>query len=417
MAGVAQIFSSKEIAAEARISPDRLAWMLSIGIIQPEAPGTFRFGDVFRAKLLSALLDAGMSEAVLEQAVAEGWLNLDHVDGYMPFEPGPRSGRTFAEFAASQGRTGSLLPAVYEVLGLPRPDPDSPIPASEEAIFQRLLDGWRLAADDETVLRAARLFGEGTRHAMIGWVELLAEQIGRPAQERFLKGEIDRFPPDVMLAVATLIHLAPEMFAWLGQRYVEQQFTAEIVEGIERFLAARDLVPMPQAGPPPAIVFVDLSGFTRLTEERGDEAAVRSATSLQRDAEAIATRRGGRLVKLLGDGAMLEFPRVTPGVEAALDLVETAEPDVSLTAHAGVHAGPVVERDLDVFGATVNLASRIAAAASGGEVLTTRVVAATVVDPAIRFERVEARPLKGIADPVTLFRATRDPTDPQRPSR
>lgn len=409
---MAQALSAEEIAAEAGITQDRLAWLVSIGIVRPDPPGVFRSGDIFRATLMSGLLDAGMSETVLERAVAEGWLNLDHVDGYMPMDPGPRSSRTFAEFVASAGPMASALPAVYEMLGLPRPAPDAPIHASEEPLLERLLEGWHLAEDDDTVLRAARLFGDGTRIAMIGWVELLAEQIGRPAQERFLKGEIDRFPPEVMLAVGRLIRLAPELFAWLGQRYVAQQFTGNIVEGIERFLAARGLAPMPQAVPPPAIVFVDLSGFTRLTQERGDQAAVRTAMSLQQDAETVARRRGGRLVKLLGDGAMLRFSQTKPGVEAALDLVEGIQPRGSPAAHAGIHTGPVVERDLDVFGATVNLASRIAEAAAEGEVLTTRVVAETVDDPSIRFEHVDERPLKGITDPVPLFRATRAASEP-----
>lgn len=404
---MAQAFSAKEIAAEAGIGEDRLAWLVSIGIIRPQPPGRYRLGDVFRAKLLCGFLDAGLPEGVLERAAEEGWLNLDFVDGYMPLEPGPRSDRTFAQFAASAATTPSLLPAVYEVLGLPRPDPDTPIHASEERLFERLLEGWRPSNDDDTVLRAARLFAEGTRIATLGWVELLSEQFGRPARERFIRGEIDRYPPEVVLAIGTLVSLGPDMFAWLSQRYVEQRFTADLVDGMERFLAARDLAPMPEPERPPAIVFVDLSGFTRLTEERGDEAAVRTATSLQRETETVATSRGGRLVKLLGDGAMLRFPEVTPGVEAALDLVETVEPHGSLLAHAGIHTGPVVERDLDVFGGTVNLASRIAAAAAGGEVLTSRAVAETVDDPSLRFEPVDERPLKGISEPVALFRVSR----------
>lgn len=404
---MAQTYSAEEIAAEAGVSQDRLEWLVSIGICRPQAPDAFRYGDIFRAKLVSALLDAGLSEAVLERAAAEGWLNLDHIDGYMPIEPGPRSDRTFADFAASTKRA-SIVPAIYEMFGLPRPNPGSPIHIEEESMLQRLLEGWRLSNDDDTVLRAARLFGEGTRLAMIGWVELLAEQIGRPAQERFVRGEIDRFPPEIMLAVGTLVRLAPELFAWLSQRYVEQEFTANIVEGIEVFMAARHLTPMPKMAPPPAIVFVDLSGFTKLTEERGDEAAVRTATRLQRDAETVARRRGGRLVKLLGDGALLRFSEAKASVQAALDLVEALEPRGSLAAHAGIDTGPVVERDLDVFGGTVNLASRIASVAGGGEVLTSRAVANAVNDPSLRFERVDQRRLKGIGELVTLYRATRN---------
>jgi adenylate cyclase len=98
------------------------------------------------------------------------------------------------------------------------------------------------------------------------------------------------------------------MFTWLSYRYLEQRSTQTIVDGFEQFLASRDLVPIPQPQAPPAIVFVDLSGFTKLTEERGDETAVRIATSLQRQADETAARLGGRLVKLLGDGALLWFP-------------------------------------------------------------------------------------------------------------
>ena len=88
---------------------------------------------------------------------------------------------------------------------------------------------------------------------------------------------------------------------------------------------------------------------------------------LQREAaRGVDAPWGGRLVKVLGDGVLLRFSEAMPALEAALDLVETVEPRGSVAAHAGVHTGPVVERDLDVFGGTVNRASRIAAAAAGG---------------------------------------------------
>ena len=405
---MARTFFAEEIAAEAGVAQDRVAWLVSIGIVKPSQSGALRFGDVFRVKLVSALIDAGLTEAILERATAEGWLNLDHVDAYLPNEPFPRSSRTFADFVTSAGPTASTLPSVYEVLGLPRPDPSAPIHVDEEAMFERFFEGWRLASGDDVLLRAARLLGEGTREVAIGWTELLDEQMGRPAQERMFRGEIDRFPREVTLAVATLVRLAPEMFVWLSYRYIEQRFMAGIVEGVERFLATHELLPMPQSQGPPAIVFVDLSGFTRLTEERGDEAAVRSATTLQRHADAVATRRGGRLVKLLGDGALLQFSEVGDGVEAAVDLVETMEAAGSLSAHAGVHVGPVIERDLDLFGGTVNLASRIASVAGRGEVLASRAVVKAVDDAWLRFERVDERSFKGISEPVTLFRVSRD---------
>ena len=190
---------------------------------------------------------------------------------------------------------------------------------------------------------------------MLGWVDLVTEQIAEPARERLLRGELEEFPDDVRVAFMKVTRLVPEMFTWLSARYLENQSVSAIVDGFERFLATRGLAPIPEPPSPPAIVFVDLTGFTRLTRERGDESAVAAATSLQRNADATATRHGGRLVKLLGDGAMLRFTGATVGVEAALDLVDTMS-DEALSPHAGIHTGPVIERDLDVFGATVNLA-------------------------------------------------------------
>jgi class 3 adenylate cyclase len=156
------------------------------------------------------------------------------------------------------------------------------------------------------------------------------------------------------------------------------------------------------------VVFVDLSGYTRLTEERGDEVAVRFASSLQREAEATATVNDGRLVKLLGDGVMLRFPDAERGLDAAVGMVRALSSQGSLTAHAGVHAGPVIERDLDLFGRTVNLASRLAEAAGPGEVLVTEVVRDAVDRPTIRFEPADGTVLKGIAEPTALFRVVVD---------
>jgi class 3 adenylate cyclase len=163
---------------------------------------------------------------------------------------------------------------------------------------------------------------------------------------------------------------------------------------------------------------MDLSGFTRLTEERGDETAVRTAMLLQRQADATAVRHGGRLVKLLGDGAMLLFPEPAIGVDAAFDLVETMSGEGGLVAHAGIHSGPVIERDLDVFGRTVNLASRIADVAEPGEVLASDVVAEAARDGSYWFEPLEVANLNGIPEPVPLFRVTRSghPSPPRHAS-
>jgi class 3 adenylate cyclase len=381
--------------------------MTGIGLIGPDEGGRFTRGAVLAVKMASALLEAGVPAGSIERAATEGLLSFRRTDEYLPHEPGPRSERTFAEFQATAGPRAELLPAVYEVLGLPKPDPSAPIHLDEEALFERFLDAWAMSPDEDSVIRAGRLMAQGTRAAMLGWMDLQDEQLAEPARERLLRGELEEFPDDVRLAFIKSTGLAPEMFTWLSARYLEHRSVSGIVEGFERFLASRGLAPIPEPPSPPAIVFVDLSGFTRMTRERGDASAVAAATSLQGHADAIATRHGGRLVKLLGDGAMLRLTDATVGVDAALDLVETMSGQGALSSHAGVHAGPVIERDLDVFGQTVNLASRIADAARPGEVLASQAVADVAGDGAFGFERMQDAELKGLPGPIALFRVTR----------
>jgi adenylate cyclase len=404
---MAKTYSASEVAVEAACSRDRVQWLSRIELITPDEHGRFTFGAVLAVKMASALLESGVPAESIEHAAIEGLLKFQRTDEYLPYEPDRRSERTFGEFQTSAGPRAELLPAVYEVLGLPKPDPSAPIHLDEEAMLERFLDAWAMTPDDDSLIRAARLMAQGTRAAMLGWMELQDEQLAEPARQRLLSGELEEFPDEVRVAFMKVTHLAPEMFLWLSARYLENRSVNGIVEGFELFLASRGLAPIPDPLAPPSIVFVDLSGFTRLTREHGDESAVVAAASLQRHADATATRHGGRLVKLLGDGAMLRLTDATVGVEAALDLVETMSGAGALSAHAGVHAGPVVERDLDVFGQTVNLASRIAETAGPGEVLVSETVVEAVGNATFGFERIEDAELKGLPEPVPLYRVTR----------
>jgi len=400
-------YATSEIAREAGCPEERVRWLGDIGLLTPDDQGRFSFGDVLATKMVSALLESGLPEETLERAVADGFLSFQRTDEYLPYQPGPLSTRTFAEFQASGGSGAEILPAVFEVMGLPKPDPASPIHVDEEALLERFLQVWRQTPDEDAPIRAGRLLAQGARAAMLGWADLVDEQIAGPVRERLYRGELEEFPDDVRVSFMRVTNLVPEMFTWLSARYLEQRSVNGIVEGFERFLASRGLTPPPAPYGPPAIVFVDLSGFTKLTRERGDESAVLAATSLQREADATATRHGGRLVKLLGDGAMLRLADAAVGVSAALELVETMSGEGIVSSHAGVHTGPVIERDLDVFGQTVNLASRIADAAGPGEVLASEAVAeAAADDGGFAFERLRDGDLKGLPEPVPLYRVT-----------
>jgi class 3 adenylate cyclase len=407
MQRVPNTYPAAAIAEEAGCEEARVRWLAEIGVLRPDQDGRFTYGSVLAVKMVSALMESGIPIGTIERAVAEDLLSFQRLDEYLPYQPGPRSERTFADFQADAGPRAELLPAVYEVLGLPKPAPSSPIHIDEEAMFERFLEVWRQAPETDSLIRAARLIAQGTRTAMLGWAELVDEQLAEPARQRLLHGELDEFPDEVRVTFARAANLVPEMFLWLSARYLEHRSVNGVVEGFERFLASRGLAHAPDPLGPPAIVFVDLSGFARLTSEYGDESAVRAATSLQRRADEAARRHRGRLVKLLGDGALLRLTDAKAGVGAALDLVERMSGEGALSSHAGVHAGPVIERDLDVFGQTVNLASRIADVAASGEVLASKAVADAAGDATFVFERIEDAELKGLPGLVPLFRVTR----------
>jgi class 3 adenylate cyclase len=200
--------------------------------------------------------------------------------------------------------------------------------------------------------------------------------------------------------VARIFHLIPRLVEWLTDRYVQQIVVAGIVENLEQYLASRGLAPEPPSGPPPAVAFVDVSGFTRITEQLGDEMAARTSEVLRERADAVAEAEEGRVVKLLGDGAMLSFPDPARAVAAAALLVRELKETLGVPAHAGVHAGPVVQRDRDLFGRTVNLASRIAGQAGPGEVVVSAEVAELVRSNGVVFEEIETATLKGFEEPV-----------------
>ena len=399
-----QTFTAQELSAEAGVSVERIRWLVDIGLIEQREPERFTPGDGFRAKMIDALLEAGVSREQIETAVRVGALDLSHVDRYILVEPGPRSVRTVAELVSDAGPRGSRIPSIYRVLGIPEPDDEAHLPLAEEELVRAFLEAWRLAPDDEALTRAARMVAEGTRLTVAGWTDLFDEQISGPVRERLLRGEVKGFPPEVSEAVARVFHLIPRLVEWLTDRYIQQIVVAGIVENLEEYLASRGLAPVPPPGPPPAVAFVDVSGFTRMTEQLGDETAARTSEVLRERADAVAKAEGGRVVKLLGDGAMLSFRDPAHGVAAAARLVRELRETLRVPAHAGVHAGPVIQRDRDLFGRTVNLASRIAGQAGPGEVLVSAEVAGLVRSNGVRFEEIGTARLKGFEEPVRLFR-------------
>jgi len=194
----------------------------------------------------------------------------------------------------------------------------------------------------------------------------------------------------------------------VGYRRHQEHATIEhIVDHVESMLEEAGLA-IARPARPPAMVFLDLVGYTRLMEERGDQTAAELVGRLAEIVQSGSARFGGKPVKWLGDGVMFHFPDPREAVLCSLDLVDRTPAARLPPAHVGVNAGPVIFRDGDYFGRTVNVAARIAAQAGPGEVVVSDDVVGLASGDGLRFEQIGPVELKGLTRPVMLHRVSQD---------
>jgi adenylate cyclase len=156
-------------------------------------------------------------------------------------------------------------------------------------------------------------------------------------------------------------------------------------------------------------VFADIAGFTALTEAHGDEEAVKLVEELSEGVEAELPAIQGEYVKTIGDALMLRIPAPGNAVLLALRIAnDLLSAHGAPTVRVGLHHGPAVERKGDYFGASVNLAARVSALASGGEVLLTGQTAALAPDlEGVLYESRGRQTLRNVAEPLEIFAALR----------
>jgi len=157
-------------------------------------------------------------------------------------------------------------------------------------------------------------------------------------------------------------------------------------------------------------LFADIAGYTALTEAHGDADAADLAAKFCRTMSEAAEARGGAVIKTIGDAVMVRHDEPSEAVALGLTAAhEVIAGHGSPAVRVGMHHGPAIEREGDWFGATVNLAARVAAMAGASEVLVT----AAVRDHAgelsgVEFERRGEQRIRNVALPVPLFAAVRD---------
>ena len=256
--------------------------------------------------------------------------------------------------------------------------PSTHLALADELLIAEMVGTARRHGQPDLALRAVRMFGEGARRAADGALGVYGEAVARSDED--LRGlPVDDLFDRRLRPWARFARVSGTLAAWLMDRHMSRAIDDYSVTETERILEEAGFVAA-RLEVPPAIAFVDLTGFTRMTEERGDEVAADVAMRLGEVTVDSLAGRGGRIVKLLGDGVLIHFDDAATAAEGALELLG-AMPDAGLpSAHAGLAAGPLIVRDGDVFGRTVNLAARIADATPDGLLYAPESVAADL-DP------------------------------------
>ena len=377
------------------MAPEVVGRLVELGIL---GAGPYGPGDVRRVRLVDACEQAGLSLEGIGAAIADGRLSLAFLD-LLTLAGRSLTGTTYAQLCGQEGLPIELVQRVHEASGLGRPRPEDPIHPLDRDLLGSAQLGRTLGLDDGVLIRIARVYGENLRRIAQAEPEFYHDHVEGPLLASGMNEQQMRETATQMSD--QLAGVVQRMLLAIYTRHQERYTIDHLVGHIEAVVTER----RPQR--PPAMCFLDLAGYTRLTEERGDRAAAALATSLADLVERVSLPHGGQPVKWLGDGVMFHFKLPGQGVVAALEMVERTPQAGLPPAHVGLHAGPVVFQDGDYFGRTVNLAARIAGHAGPGQVLVSDEVVAECAGGAVAFEPIGPVPLKGVADPVPLHRAAR----------
>jgi adenylate cyclase len=393
----------REVAERAGVPEAFVRRLIAVGALPGEGEGLGP-REVRRARLLHAWEAAGLSTETILALVERGALSLAFLDAPVMETPG-RLDRSYGQLAADRQVPLALVQGIHQATGFAPPDP-----------------GDRAGEDDVTMLDVAELFRSAgvDDDATLRLLAVYADSVRRiaKAEADFYEAGIERRLRASGLDERQLIEFGTRLgdrvigsleraIFQLYRRHREHVWTEHAINHVEEALEGSGL--RERVRRPPAICFVDLTGFTRLTEERGDEVAARVAGALAALVGEISRDRGGRPVRWLGDGGMFHFREPGAAVTAGLDLVERAPAAGLPPAHVGIHTGAVIAQDGDVYGMTVNLAARISAYAQAGQVVVSEETAARAAGAGLRFQPLGPVELKNVARPLPLYRALRGP--------
>jgi adenylate cyclase len=394
--------SKQDVADRAGVDSDYVERLVQLGILKPSG-GTFSTGDVRRARWVQSFEQAGVPLDGLATVVRDGALSFSYLDATAFDRFAGVSRTTFRELSERTGLPLDLLLVVREAHGFAEPRPEDYLREDELAVVPAIESQLSIGIRPEEIKRLLRAYGDGLRGIVETETDWYRTEVELPLMERGMtETEMLSTQADIGSRIAPLMEQVL-LSIYHGQQ--EYAWSKSAVEDVEAVLERAGLYRRVRR--PPAVCFLDITGYTRLTEERGDEAAAELAARLATLVRRCSRERGGQPVKWLGDGVMFYFPNPGDSVLAALDMVEGVATEGLPPARVGIHAGPVVFQEGDYFGRTVNIASRIGEYARPGEVL----VSQEVVD-ASELDGVSVTPigpieLKGVSQPLTLHSVRR----------
>lgn len=352
-----------------------------------------------RRGLLQDLLDGGVALDELRSAVAEDRLVLLGVERALGQQPARYSREEVAERA---GLELDFLRRLWRAMGMPEAAPDQRVLSEGDLEAARLVRQALDAGMPETgLLELSRVMGQSMANVSAAIGGVFARSFVRPGDsERDLA---QRYTEAAEALQPSTLPLLAYILGLHQRQQVRQNVIgrAQIAEG--RLDGGREI----------AVCFADLVGFTRLGETVPPSELGAVAGRLAELAAEVA-EGPVRIVKMIGDAAMLVSYELEPLVDAALSLVDAADEQGEdfPQLRAGIAKGQALGRGGDWYGRPVNLASRVGDIARPGSALATEEVKDDLGDERYRWSFAGRRKLKGLRESVPLYRVRRRPPDP-----
>jgi adenylate cyclase len=349
-------------------------------------------GRAEREELLEWLVSQGFGDDELRRAQRNGLLLFLAAEREVGGEPK----YTAHQVAELSGADPALLTALRRAHGLPLPEADAveltDVDLEGARISQRFTE---LGLTDEQMVDTTRVIARGLSSAAEAMRAVMLEIVLEPGTtERELA---ERYAAAVHQVMPLVGPMVLQMLSQHLRNMVQSEAVGAAERAAGRLPGARDT----------SVAFADLVGFTRLGEEIAPEdlgSVAERLFAISRD----VVEPPVRLVKTIGDAVMLTSPTPAPLVRTALALVAASDAESEDGAfpqvRVGVAYGPAVARGGDVFGRAVNLASRVTSIARAGSVLATREVRDAARED-FAWSAAHARRIKGLPDPVPLYRA------------